>query len=56
MDNLTLLAKDYVKELNKIYSRTIFKEGGPFQSIYFRIKEIRILFEFCLDCNQVPMS
>ena len=52
MDNLTDLAKDYVKELNNIYQRTIFYEGGPFQQIYFRIKEIRVLFDFCVECNE----
>ena len=52
MEKLTQLAKDYVKELNTIYHRTIFKEGSQFQDMYFRIKEIRVLFEFCLDCNQ----
>ena len=30
---------------------TVLKESG-YNNIYFRIKEIRILFDFCTECNQ----
>lgn len=54
MDQITKLATNYVKELNNIYHRTFLKDN--YGDIYFRIKEIRILFDFCLDCNQVRNS
>jgi len=44
------LAKDHVNEINKIYHKTFFK--GNFGHLYFRIKEVRVLFDFCQDCNQ----
>jgi len=40
-----------VEGLNNIYHRTFLKD--KYGDIYFRIKEIRVLFDFCLDCNQV---
>jgi len=45
------MAKDYVKELNSFYHRTIFKEGSQFQGLNFKIKEFRQLPDFCQNCN-----
>lgn len=47
--NLTGLSKELVQRVNELYFRTIFR--SPFQNLYFRIKEIRVLFDFCTDCN-----
>ena len=33
------------------FCSTVLKESG-YNNIYFRIKEIRILFDFCTECNQ----
>jgi len=51
MTQITKLATFYVEGLNNIYHRTFLKD--KYGDIYFRIKEIRVLFDFCLDCNQV---
>lgn len=50
MTELTRLVTDYVHQLNVIYQHTVLT--GPFDDIYFRIKEVRVLFDFCNDCNQ----
>jgi hypothetical protein len=56
MDILKDLAKDHIKELNNIYQKSIFQDNGPFHLLYFRIKEIRILFDFCVDCNETQLA
>lgn len=50
MENLTAMAVDYVQQLNQIYHRTALADR--YGDIYFRIKEIRVLFDFCTECNQ----
>ena len=45
------LAREEVKLLNDIYHRTLLQKGSRFGHIYFRIKEVRVLFDFCVDCN-----
>ncbi|XP_059096520.1 disintegrin and metalloproteinase domain-containing protein 10-like [Tigriopus californicus] len=47
---ITETVKDLVTGANDIYSRDIFL--GQFKGIYFRVEEIRILFEFCPTCNR----
>ena len=36
---------------HSINYRTVFR-GREFGNIYFRVKEVRILFDFCTECNQ----
>lgn len=48
---VTEVAQDEVRQLNEIYQRTLLT-GSKFGRIYFRIKEIRIMFDFCTECNQ----
>lgn len=50
MTNVTNLVKDLVQRLNDIYQSTVLRDH--FNSLYFRVKEIRILFDFCTECNQ----
>ena len=40
----------HVKELNDLYQRH-FKDFSEWDIIYFKIKTIRFLFNFCHDCN-----
>ena len=40
----------HVKELNGLYQRHI-KDFKEWDIIYFKIKEIRFLFNFCHDCD-----
>ena len=49
LTNLTDMAQLYVKQLNEIYHSTVLME--KYNNIYFRIKEIRILYDFCTECN-----
>ena len=49
IQNLTKMAKDHVEELNKLFHKSVF-DGKKYENIYFRIKEIRFLFEFCEEC------
>ena len=49
LTNLTSMAQLYVKQLNEIYHSTVLME--KYNNIYFRIKEIRILYDFCTECN-----
>jgi len=49
LKNLTKMVQLYVKQLNEIYhSKVLLNEYNDF---YFRVKEIRILFDFCTECN-----
>ncbi len=47
--NATELATDLVRRLNRIYSDTLFR--GEFARLRFRIREVRVLYEFCTECN-----
>ena len=49
LQKLTQMVKLYVKQLNEIYHSTVLMDR--YNDLYFRLKEIRILFDFCTECN-----
>jgi disintegrin and metalloproteinase domain-containing protein 17 len=49
--NATDLAVDMVNRLNDIYHRTILRDDTVLGQIYFHVKEVRVLFDFCTECN-----
>ena len=51
LENITDIVLNLVEELNTVYQKSVFK--NQFSHIYFRVKEIRILENFCNDnsCN-----
>ena len=49
-ENLTKVVKLHVQELNNIFQKSVFK-GEKYEKVYFRIKEIRFLSEFCAGCQ-----
>ena len=52
MKKLTEMTQLHIENLNKIYHQTVFT-GHYYENIYFQIKEIKILFDFCQleKCN-----
>lgn len=51
---ITNLVQVLVTGANDIYAKDIFL--GQFEGIYFRVKEIRLLFNFCPHCNQTARN
>lgn len=43
------MVTDLSRRLNAIYQKNIFTH--EYSNIYFRVKEVRILFDFCTECN-----
>lgn len=49
LKQLTNMVQLYVKQLNEIYHSTVLMD--KYNDLYFRLAEIRILYDFCTECN-----